>query len=161
MIENSLQSERRPNWAALIVAIVLLASAALVIVDAVRLGGTAQYARIGPAIFAYVVGLFLVALAIWTVVDALQGRFSRWDVPELGPVVWIACGMIAQMLLLPHVGFSIATGVLFAMTSRGFGRKPLWLGLAVGIPFAFMIWIIFARLLMLSLPAGPLERLIP
>jgi putative tricarboxylic transport membrane protein len=159
--EISLQSERRPNWAALIVAVVLLASAALVIVDAVRLGGTAQYARIGPAIFAYVVGIFLVALAIWTVAEAFQNKFPRWDVPELAPVAWIACGMIAQMLLLRHVGFSVATGVLFAMTARGFGRKPLWLGLVVGIPFAFLVWIVFARLLMLSLPAGPLERLIP
>ena len=65
------------------------------------------------------------------------------------------------MLLLKTAGFSIATGVLFACAARGFGRGPLWMTVPVGIVFSLFAWVIFARGLQLSLPAGPLERLIP
>jgi putative tricarboxylic transport membrane protein len=75
-------------------------------------------------------------------------------------MVWIVGGLAAQMLLLKVAGFSIATGLLFAATARAFGRGPLWLTIPVGIVLAFVIWVIFARGLQLSLPAGPLERLI-
>ncbi|HXV31594.1 MAG TPA: tripartite tricarboxylate transporter TctB family protein, partial [Sinorhizobium sp.] len=32
--------------------------------------------------------------------------------------------------------------------------------LPIGIALSFFVWVIFAKLLQLSLPAGPLERLI-
>jgi putative tricarboxylic transport membrane protein len=75
-------------------------------------------------------------------------------------MLWIVAGLAAQMLLLKTAGFSIATGVLFALAARGFGRGPLWMTLPIGIAFAFVVWLIFARLLQLSLPVGPLERLV-
>jgi putative tricarboxylic transport membrane protein len=76
-------------------------------------------------------------------------------------MLWIVGGLVAQMLLLKTAGFAIATGVLFALAARGFGRGPLWATVPMGIVFAFVIWLIFARVLHLSLPAGPLERLVP
>ena len=77
------------------------------------------------------------------------------------PILWIVGGLVLQLLLLKPAGFSIATGLLFAFTARGFGRGPLWLTIPVGIVFSLAVWLVFARLLMLSLPAGPLERLFP
>jgi putative tricarboxylic transport membrane protein len=64
-----------------------------------------------------------------------------------------------QMLLLKPAGFSIATGLLFAATARGFGRGPLWLTVPAGVVFALLVWIVFAKGLSLNLPAGPLESL--
>ena len=60
-------------------------------------------------------------------------------------MLWIVGGLVAQMLLLKFAGFSIATGLLFALTARGFGRGPLWLTFPIGIVFALVIWVIFAR----------------
>jgi putative tricarboxylic transport membrane protein len=37
----------------------------------------------------------------------------------------------------------------------------LWLTLPIGFVLAFAIWFVFSRGLQLSLPAGPIERLIP
>jgi putative tricarboxylic transport membrane protein len=53
----------------------------------------------------------------------------------------------------------MATGLLFACAARGFGKGPLWLTVPLGIALSFAIWLIFAGLLNLSLPAGPLEQL--
>lgn len=65
------------------------------------------------------------------------------------------------MALLRVAGFSIATGVLFALTAQAFGYGRLWKSLPIGIAFAFLIYLVFARGLQLSLPAGLLESLLP
>jgi putative tricarboxylic transport membrane protein len=49
---------------------------------------------------------------------------------------------------------------LFAATARGFGRGPLWLTIPLGIVLSFAVWFVFSKGLQLTLPAGPLERLI-
>ena len=102
----------------------------------------------------------LALLSVGTVLSALRGGFPERDADLPGPMLWIIGGLVLQMLLLKTAGFSIATGVLFACAARGFGRGPLWMTAPLGIAFAFVVWLIFAGLLELSLPAGPLERLI-
>lgn len=152
---------RRPDWAALAIAVVLAAIGVIIAIDAHRLGGVAGYARVGPTFFPYVIAGGFGVLALWTAVEAWRGLFPPRERDELGPIVWIVGGLAAQMLLLTTAGFSIATGVLFAATARGFGERRLWLTLPIGIALCFIVWIIFARGLQLSLPAGPLERLLP
>lgn len=68
-------------------------------------------------------------------------------------------GLTAQLLLLKVAGFSIATGLLFALTARGFGKRNLAVTIPLGIVMAFVVWAVFSQVLMLNLPAGPLERL--
>ena len=70
-------------------------------------------------------------------------------------------GLLAQLILIRFTGFSIATAVLFAATARGLNaRLSIPLALAIGIVLSLLIWFVFARLLSLTLPAGPLEQLI-
>ncbi len=66
----------------------------------------------------------------------------------------------ALVILVGFAGFSIATGVLFGLTARGFGGKPLWLTIPIGIVLSFLLYVLFSKGLQLSLPRGPLERLI-
>jgi putative tricarboxylic transport membrane protein len=121
--------------------------------------GAANYARIGPATFPYAIAAVLFLLAIWTAVAALRGEFPEREEQKVSPMLWIVGGLAVQMLLLKFAGFSIATGLLFAATARGFGRGPLWMTVPIGIVIALVLWIIFAKGLQLSLPAGPIERL--
>ncbi|MGK6314401.1 tripartite tricarboxylate transporter TctB family protein [Neorhizobium sp. DT-125] len=151
--------QRRPDRAALVIAAVLVAIAAVIFVDVSRLKGMAGYSQVGPATIPDWIGFALIGLAIWTVVAALRRDFPEREKQEFGPVVWIVAGLAAQMLLLRPAGFSIATGVLFGLTAAGFGRRKLWITIPVGIVLCLVIWLIFAGLLQLSLPAGPLERL--
>lgn len=156
---SSQASSRRPDWAALAVAVVLVAIAAIIFFDVERLQGNTGYSGIGPATVPEVIAFCLCGLAAWTVFAAFRGDFPEREHQEISPVAWIVGGLAAQMLLLNTVGFSIATGVLFAMTAAGFGKRKLWISIPAGIALAFVVWILFARLLQLSLPAGPLERL--
>ena len=99
-------------------------------------------------------------LAIGTLVSALRSGFPVRSRDDYQPIFWIVGGLVAQILLLSTAGFSIATGVLFALTAKGFGRGPLWQTIPIGVVFSFIVWFIFAKGLQLSLPAGPLENLL-
>lgn len=155
----SMHGRRRPDWAALAIAIVLFAIAALIFYDVARLQGGNVYSGLGPATVPKGIAIGLIVLGIWTVFAAMRRDFPEREYQELPPVLFIVGGLAAQMLLLKTAGFSLATGVLFALTAAGFGKKKFWISLPAGIALSFVVWIIFARFLQLSLPAGPLERL--
>ncbi len=150
---------RRPDGAALVIAVVLAAIAGLIFWDVSRLTGAAGYSQVGPTTVPYAIACCLIGLAIWTAIEAWRGEFPEREPQHVAPVVWIVGGLAAQMLLLNVAGFSIATGLLFALTAAGFGKRKLWITIPVGIVFAFVVWVIFAKLLQLSLPTGALEHL--
>lgn len=153
-------ARRGPDRPALVIAAALAAVAVVIAWSTASMGGVGAYSRVGPTAFPYAIAAVLFALAVWTAFAALRGDFPEREPQKVGPVVWIVGGLAAQMLLLHAAGFSIATGLLFAATARGFGRGPLWLTVPVGIVLSFVLWVIFAKGLQLSLPAGPLERLV-
>jgi putative tricarboxylic transport membrane protein len=162
MIEPMAQpnKQRHPDWAALVIAAGLLALALLVAWDASRLGAGGAYARIGPQTIPYAIAICLGGLAIWTVIAAYRHDFLEREQQDFPPVLWIVGGLIAQMALIKFAGFSIATGILFAMTARGLGKVSLPLALLSGFLLSAFVWFLFARLLQLTLPAGPIEHLI-
>lgn len=151
---------RRPDRAALFVAVGLLALAALVAWDASRLGAGGAYARVGPQTIPFAIAIYLGGLSIWTVFAAFRHDFPQRERQEWVPVLWIVGGLLAQIALIKVTGFSIATGILFAMTARGLGRVSLPLALLSGILISALIWFVFGRLLQLTLPVGPIEQLI-
>jgi putative tricarboxylic transport membrane protein len=160
MTDKGSSAGRRTDKAALVIAAALAGIAALIAWSTYSMGGAASYSRLGPTAFPYAIAGGLFILAIWTVFEAVRNDFPEREPQKFGPVVWIVGGLVAQMLLLGVAGFSIATGLLFAATARGFGRGPLWMTIPLGIVLSFVVWFIFAKGLKLTLPAGPLERLI-
>lgn len=153
------QSERRrPDRAALLIAVALIAIGAVVAWDVSRLGAGGAYARIGPQTIPYVIAIFLIGLGLWTAFEAWRGDFPEREPQELRPVLWIVGGLVVQLALLRFTGFSIATGLLFAAVARGFGERRFWLSVPAGIVLSAIVWFAFARGLQLSLPAGPPEQ---
>lgn len=151
-------SRRRPNWAAYGIAVGLAVLAAVLLWDAASLSQDGGYAGVGPADIPRLIAYGLIALAIATVVSAWRDTMPRMPEQNFGPVVWILAGLVLQLLLLQIAGFTLASALLFGFTARAFGRKPLWLTIAVGVGVAFLIYVVFALLLKLSLPAGPPEE---
>jgi putative tricarboxylic transport membrane protein len=152
---------RRPDGAALVIALVLAAIAAVIVWQTSQMRVPPIQAKVGPTVFPYIIAGGLALLSVGTVISALRGSFPAREKDNYGPMLWIVGGLVGQMLLLGWAGFSIATAVLFAFTARGFGRGPLWQTIPIGFVLAFVIWFIFSRGLQLSLPTGPIERLIP
>ncbi len=152
-------TRRRPDRAALLIALALGAAGVVVIEDAAQLGGAATYARVGPKAFPYAVGAGLLLLAAGTAVKAWRGNFPPRDRDLPAPILWIVGGLLVQMLAISWVGFAVATGLMFAAVARGFGRGPLWMTVPLGIAISLAIYLVFALVLQLSLPAGPIERI--
>ena len=152
---------RRPDGAALVIAAILAAIAAVIIWQTSQMRVPPVQARVGPTVFPYVIAAGLLALSVGTVVSALRGSFPERSSDNYIPIAWIVGDLIAQLLTISWAGFSIGTGLLFALTARAFGRGPLWQTIPIGVVFAFIVWFVFAKGLQLSLPMGPLERLVP
>lgn len=155
-------SSARPSAdrAGLFIALGLAVLALVVGWDAWRLASVNAHSAVGPAAFPTIIAGGLAILAVATAVEAIrEGAIAR-PRDEAGPMVWVLAGLVGQIILLPFLGFSIATGWLFAATAKGFGRGPVWAHFLAGTVMCFIIYVIFAKGLQLSLPAGPLERLI-
>ena len=160
MTIGSPQPQRRPDGAAFVIAAILATIAVVIFWQTSQMRVPPVQQRVGPQVFPYIVATGLALLSIGTFVSALRNGFPERSKDDFAPIAWIVGGLVAQILLLSTAGFSIATGVLFALTAKGFGRGPLWQTIPIGIVFAFIVWFIFATGLQLSLPAGPLERLL-
>ena len=83
----------------------------------------------------------------------LQAALSR---PARGPLLLLAAGAALHVVLLERAGFVIAAAVLFWFAARAFDpRHPLRDAVfAVVLPLA--AYVVFARVLQLTLPAGVL-----
>jgi putative tricarboxylic transport membrane protein len=75
--------------------------------------------------------------------------------------VWLILGGLAMLIAIIGLGggFILATTALFVTTATAFGRRAILTDLAIGFVLTTLIYVAFSRLLTLSLPAGPLERL--
>jgi putative tricarboxylic transport membrane protein len=155
-------SERRPDGAAFIIAILLAGLGALLIWQGQSLPDKGGYAGIGSGDLPVFVGAGLWLLAAAHVWKGLKGRHPDARIPpqQVFPVILIVGGLALQLALLRLVGFSIASGLLFACTAAAFGKRNLAISLPVGIALALGIYGVFDQLLKLNLPAGFLETLI-
>ena len=155
-----MQAERRPDTAGLVIAGGLLALAAVVLWDMNRLGITSVYG-LGPKAMPIVVAAGLALLAAGNLILALRGDLPAREHLDLRPILLIVGGLIAVMALVAFGGgFVLAMAILFAATAAAFGRRAFLVDLAIGLVLGVVIYLLFVKLLTLSLPAGPLERLI-
>jgi putative tricarboxylic transport membrane protein len=153
-------SQRRPNRAALVLAAILVVLAAVIVWDMSRLNAVASYARIGPQTIPYAIAIGLAALGLWSAIEAFRDDFPQAEPQEFAPMGWIVAGLLIQLAIIRFAGFSIASGIMFGMVARGFGYRRLWIAIPAGIVISAFVWLLFARGLSLTLPAGPLEHVL-
>lgn len=151
---------RRPDGAALVIAAGLAALGALLVVQGAGIEEKGGYAGVGSGDLPRFLGYGLFVLAAAHVFSALRSAGGAVMRPQIVPVLWVVVGLTLQVLLLHPLGFSIASGLLFALTAAGFGKRNLALTVPVGIGLSLAIYGIFDQLLKLRLPAGFLETLL-
>ncbi len=95
-----------------------------------------------------------------TVKSAFDGETASLGIPNKMPLFWILGGIVSEILLLNVIGFTLATGLMFALAARGFAKRSFFLLLPVGVLIALIAYLGFRFGLQLYMPEGPLERLI-
>jgi putative tricarboxylic transport membrane protein len=70
------------------------------------------------------------------------------------PVGWLAAGIVAYLLLAERGGFVVASAALFWFTARAFDSRRPYRDAAFSIVISVSVFLLFARVLQLSLPAG-------
>ncbi len=157
---DPVQPPRRVDRAGIVIAALLAGLAAVLVWDARGLQSTTMYGM-GPEAMPVVIASGLALLAIGNLIDALRGHLPARESADPVPVVLILAGLA---LLIGIIGFGggfiLATSALFVTTSAAFGRRAVLVDSAIALVMSTLIYLAFDRLLTLSLPAGPLERLL-
>ena len=146
------------NRAGMAIAAALLAIAVVIVWDAMAL--PAPVYGVGPRAMPILVACGLVLLAIGNAIIAWRGGFpgrENYDPKALGLILGGLVALIAIISL--NGGFIPATTVLFAATAAAFGRRAILTDLAIGFVLSVVVYLMFSKVLSLSLPAGPIERL--
>ena len=144
----------------------LLALGAFLLVETARIEVPANANSIGPRFFPTVVGVLLCLVGSWLLVDVLRGghgdmeaaedidlsRTSDWRTLALLSAVFLAHAALLELL-----GFAIAGALLFFGIAASLGSRRWLRDAAVSVVLATAVYVVFARLLGVGLPAGLLE----
>lgn len=139
----------------------LLLIGAFVLVDTGNIPEGQSFSGVGPRFFPYLVGAGLAvcgALLAWSAV-AGGWRAMPDDDGVHASADWrafalISAGIVLQMVLIGWAGFILAGVVLFVLVARGFGSMRLVRDIVIGVVLVTVAYLVFTRLLSLSLPAG-------
>lgn len=158
--DGSAQPPRRVDRAGLVIAALLAGLAVVLVWDERGLQSTSMYGM-GPEAMPIVIAIGLALLAIGNLVDALRGNLPARESADPVPVVLILAGLALLIAIIGlGGGFILATSALFVTTSAAFGRRAIGIDAVIALVMSTLIYLAFDRLLTLSLPAGPLERLL-
>jgi putative tricarboxylic transport membrane protein len=151
---------RRVDTAGVVIALALAALAGVLVWDSRQLQTTTMYGM-GPEVMPVVIAVGLALLAIGNLIDALRGNLPARESADPKAVGLILAGLALLIAIIGFGGgFILATSALFVTTSTAFGRRAILVDSAIALVMTTLIYLAFDRLLTLSLPAGPLERLL-
>ncbi|HEU6441410.1 MAG TPA: tripartite tricarboxylate transporter TctB family protein [Microvirga sp.] len=151
---------RHIDAAGLVIALLLLALAGVIWWDMTKLQLLSPY-DVGPKAMPVLVSIGLIILAIGNGIGALRGNLPDRERLDWKPIILILGGLACLIALIAvGGGFMIGTAILFAATSAAFGRRAFLTDFLIGAVIAVIVYFLFAKLLTLSLPAGPLENLL-
>jgi putative tricarboxylic transport membrane protein len=143
----------------MVIAGVLLLIALVIFWDTSSLQLATTYG-VGPKAMPYVIATGMAVLAAGNFWLAWRGDFPERESFEPKALILILGGLAALIAIIGlGGGFIPATAVLFVATATAFGRRAIHIDLAIGIVLAVAVFLLFDKLLSLSLPAGPIERL--
>ena len=150
----------RVDRAGIIISCLLLVIAGVIAWDTTTLQISSVYG-VGPKAMPYVIASGLVLLAIGNAAMTLRGGLPARESADPKAIVLILGGQAALIAVIGlGGGFIAATAILFATTSAAFGRRAFLTDLSIGVVLGVAIFLMFDKLLTLSLPAGPIERLL-
>ena len=136
----------------------LLLAAVLVIVDALRLPETS--AVVGPAVVPLPVGVLLGVVGAGLLLDSRVKLRRAEPGPPWQPraglrVLGLVAALVGFALLLPLLGYVVTAAALFVAAALLLDAPRDWRVFGWGWALAAVVFLVFDRLIGLTLPAGP------
>jgi putative tricarboxylic transport membrane protein len=127
--------------------------------DAGQLNRSVAYG-VGPEVMPRVIAVALVGLGVASILSGLRSHEEAPGGYDRGAVLTIMGGFLALTACIGlGGGFIPAMTILFAVTAWAFGRRAPFVDAGIGFGLSVIIYLLFSKLLALSLPMGPLEKL--
>ncbi|HEY2337547.1 MAG TPA: tripartite tricarboxylate transporter TctB family protein [Burkholderiales bacterium] len=140
-------------------AVLFLATGAVVVYDSVRLG--IGWADDGPraGYFPFYVGLLICVAAVVNGVRALLvGRDKTFvEVGQLKLVLTVLVPTAVYVAVVGWIGIYVSSAVLIGLFMRWLGKYAWWKVLAVSVGTTVALFLVFELWFQVPLPKGPLE----
>jgi hypothetical protein len=146
-----------------VVALLLLAVAAVVITDSLRLGMGWQENE-GPraGYFPFYIGLLLaVSSAINLVRAAFEAKSTAKTFttrPAILQVLAVLFPLGIYVVAVAFIGIYIASAIYMALFMWYFGKYPIWRGAIIGVAMSAVFFLMFEIWFLVPLPKGPVEE---
>ena len=154
----------RPAIGETTIAAGLLLLAVVVCWQALSIPVSPIYAKVGPTAVPIITALGLGVLSVILLASAWRGGWQLAEEKEAAPdrmaLLWIAAGLVLNVLLIGSTGFTIASVILFVCVARGFGSRAILRDAAIGAAFALVAYFGFAKTLGINIGSGPIENAI-
>jgi putative tricarboxylic transport membrane protein len=119
---------------------------------------TSTLTSAGPYPMFVLLGLVVFGcVAVWDLTRSARLRGSAASARQgvfRSSIAWLAAGIIAHLLLAERGGFIVASAALFWFTARAFDPRRPWRDGVFAVAISIAAYVLFARVLQLSLPAG-------
>jgi putative tricarboxylic transport membrane protein len=142
------------------VGVIMIIGGIVVLVDTLGLKEATD--PLGPRAMPTLVGSLLIVLGALLVLRYIRPALRYWragapreHAPRLLRVAALVALLVAFALLLPLLGFVVASALLFTGAALLLDGPPKWQLILYGWILAAAIFLIFDRLIGLSLPVGP------
>jgi putative tricarboxylic transport membrane protein len=121
------------------------------------------YAQVGPTLAPWLLVTLFLVLGSIIVAQSLRGAWTVSAAPsalDLHALALVGAGLFVNLLIIEHVGFILASTVLFLCTARAFGSRQLLRDGALGFALALLAYVGFDRLLGYQIGNGWIESLL-
>jgi putative tricarboxylic transport membrane protein len=139
----------------------VVAAAAVALWQASLVPVSPLYSKVGPTVFPYLGAAMLGVLGILLVWQGLRGGWQPQDEKDV-PLDWralgvVGAGLLANVVLIKPLGFTLASMVMFTLIAWGFGSRRPWIDAPIGLVLALAAYFGFAGGLGVNIGKGPFE----
>jgi len=144
------------------VALLLLAAAAVVIADSIRLGiGWRELEGPTAGYFPFYIGVILAVSSAVNLVRAVRGTKDGSRAfttkPALIQVLAVLIPLTIYVAAVAFIGIYIASAIYMALFMWYFGKYPIWRGAIIGVAVSVVFFLMFEIWFLVPLPKGPID----
>jgi len=156
----------RPDPADLGAALFVLALGGLAVWQTIAIPRSPIYAQVGPTLVPWLVAAALLVLGALLTASALRGGWSA-DVTEVAEAPppnprslgLLLAGLLANLVLIVPLGFTVAATAQFVLTAAAFGSRAWLRNLGIAFVVSLGAYVLFVKALGVNIGAGLIEGL--